>query len=114
MFKWFFALKTRLFLAGVVAAQSGELTALRNKLGQKDREITRTQADYRQCKSFYKQIVNNFINQVADKDAEIARLKVEVEFLSRDINPETEQDYIDQVMQEQADRAQVDDDPLPY
>lgn len=123
---WF---RSRIFLSDMLVrycAQANALdeenTTLRKKIAQKDDELTRAHDDHRQSNSFHQAVITNMQMRIKLIDKELVEAKAYNEywrekceeyedkeaardFLAHDLNPETEQDYIDQVMQNEADRA---------
>lgn len=100
---WF---RSKSFLSGLVLRYAADNSDLRKRLDHKEKCLKRTQEDYASSRSYF--------------EAEIKVLQDRVNTLSKsndkwftrylnltDLTPETEQEHIDQIMQEQADRAEA-------
>lgn len=119
-------LHTRTFLADMITRYAAdnqnlgdENAELRKKIAHKDDLLERALADHRQSNNFNQAVITGMQKQITDQKLQIdrfnswrARYKSLIEFADEepeDINPETEKDYIDQIVQNQVDRHDAEE-----
>jgi hypothetical protein len=91
------------FLTGMVLNQSRELASLRKQIEHKNLCLQRSQTDYADARSFY-EAQNKVLQERVNKlSAEVDKWYGKYLSLT-ELSPETEQDYIDQVIQAEVDR----------